>query len=83
MATEMYLQTQHKVEMDKRDGMFGPQPAMAVPHCLVWLAPTDQCFINAYRGSPVPYPRLVMVTQLHFNAAGNLMGFDYIRSLHH
>lgn len=24
------LQTQHKVEMDKRDGMFGPQP-MAVP----------------------------------------------------
>lgn len=24
-------QTQHKIEMDKRDGMFGPQPAMAVP----------------------------------------------------
>lgn len=24
------MQTQHKVEMDKRDGMFGPQP-MAVP----------------------------------------------------
>ncbi|KAL0324264.1 UNVERIFIED_CONTAM: hypothetical protein Scaly_2393500 [Sesamum calycinum] len=23
--------TQHKVEMDKRDGKFGPQPAMAVP----------------------------------------------------
>jgi len=25
-----YLQTQHKIEMDKRDGMFGP-PVMAVP----------------------------------------------------
>lgn len=25
------LQTQHKIEMDKRDGKFGPQPAMAVP----------------------------------------------------
>ncbi|EPS71291.1 hypothetical protein M569_03469, partial [Genlisea aurea] len=25
------LQTQHKVEMDRRDGKFGPQPAMAVP----------------------------------------------------
>uniref|UniRef100_A0A6N2JXL8 PLAC8 family protein n=1 Tax=Salix viminalis TaxID=40686 RepID=A0A6N2JXL8_SALVM len=23
--------TQHKIEMDKRDGMFGPQPVMAVP----------------------------------------------------
>lgn len=27
---EMQIQTQHKVEMDKRDGKFGPQP-MAVP----------------------------------------------------
>lgn len=26
-----YLQTQHKVEMDKRDGKFGPPPVMAVP----------------------------------------------------
>ncbi|OIW19826.1 hypothetical protein TanjilG_24539 [Lupinus angustifolius] len=26
------MQTQHKIEMDKRDGKFGPQPAMAVPH---------------------------------------------------
>lgn len=25
------MQTQHKVEMDKRDGKFGSQPAMAVP----------------------------------------------------
>ncbi|URE00958.1 PLAC8 family [Musa troglodytarum] len=25
------MQTQHKVEMDKRDGKFGPPPAMAVP----------------------------------------------------
>ncbi|KAF2291146.1 hypothetical protein GH714_020348 [Hevea brasiliensis] len=25
------MQTQHKVEMDKRDGMFGPQAIMAVP----------------------------------------------------
>ncbi|KAJ6400614.1 hypothetical protein OIU84_016123 [Salix udensis] len=25
------IQTQHKVEMDKRDGKLGPQPAMAVP----------------------------------------------------
>ncbi|KAL6501707.1 hypothetical protein OROGR_026840 [Orobanche gracilis] len=25
------MQTQHKVEMDKRDGKFGPQPAMMVP----------------------------------------------------
>ncbi|XP_028119139.1 uncharacterized protein LOC114316655 [Camellia sinensis] len=25
------MQTQHKVEMDKRDGKFGPQPAMAIP----------------------------------------------------
>ncbi|XP_019444659.1 PREDICTED: uncharacterized protein LOC109348608 [Lupinus angustifolius] len=25
------MQTQHKVEMDKRDGIFGPQPVMAVP----------------------------------------------------
>ncbi|KAJ4955841.1 hypothetical protein NE237_012624 [Protea cynaroides] len=25
------MQTQHKVEMDKRDGKFGPQPMMAVP----------------------------------------------------
>ncbi|KAG0457068.1 hypothetical protein HPP92_021897 [Vanilla planifolia] len=25
------MQTQHKVEMDKRDGKFGPQPVMAVP----------------------------------------------------
>ena len=25
------MQTQHKIEMDKRDGMFGPQLAMAVP----------------------------------------------------
>ncbi|RRT66478.1 hypothetical protein B296_00040157 [Ensete ventricosum] len=26
-----WLQTQHKVEMDKRDGKFGPPPVMAVP----------------------------------------------------
>ncbi|KAF2315282.1 hypothetical protein GH714_038694 [Hevea brasiliensis] len=25
------IQTQHKIEMDKRDGKFGPQPVMAVP----------------------------------------------------
>lgn len=25
------MQTQHKVQMDKRDGMFGPQPVMGVP----------------------------------------------------
>ncbi|KAF2313348.1 hypothetical protein GH714_010504 [Hevea brasiliensis] len=25
------MQTQHKIEMDKRDGKFGPQPVMAVP----------------------------------------------------
>lgn len=25
------MQTQHKIEMDKRDGMFGPQSVMAVP----------------------------------------------------
>ncbi|KAK7819671.1 hypothetical protein CFP56_039912 [Quercus suber] len=25
------MQTQHKVEMDKRDGKFGPQPVMAIP----------------------------------------------------
>ncbi|GAU19410.1 hypothetical protein TSUD_76540 [Trifolium subterraneum] len=25
------MQTQHKVEMDKRDGKFGPQPVMSVP----------------------------------------------------
>lgn len=25
------MQTQHKIEMDKRDGKFGPQPMMAVP----------------------------------------------------
>ncbi|KAG2375654.1 hypothetical protein LR48_Vigan401s000500 [Vigna angularis] len=25
------MQTQHKIEMDKRDGKFGPQPAMGVP----------------------------------------------------
>ena len=25
------MQTQHKIEMDKRDGKFGPQPAMMVP----------------------------------------------------
>lgn len=27
----MQFQTQHKVEMDKRDGKFGPQYPMAVP----------------------------------------------------
>ena len=27
----LYPQTQHKIEMDKRDGKFGPQPVMAVP----------------------------------------------------
>lgn len=27
----MGLQTQHKVELDKRDGKFGPSPMMAVP----------------------------------------------------
>ena len=30
-ANWVIFQTQHKVEMDKRDGMFGPQPVMAVP----------------------------------------------------
>ncbi|KAG6502617.1 hypothetical protein ZIOFF_034902 [Zingiber officinale] len=25
------MQTQHKIELDKRDGMFGPAPVMAVP----------------------------------------------------
>ncbi|KOM57132.1 hypothetical protein LR48_Vigan11g016400 [Vigna angularis] len=25
------MQTQHKIEMDKRDGKFGPQPVMSVP----------------------------------------------------
>lgn len=25
-----YVQTQHKIELDKRDGVFGPQP-MAIP----------------------------------------------------
>lgn len=28
----IYLQTQHKIEMDKRDGKFGPQPVMGVPN---------------------------------------------------
>ncbi|WVZ11939.1 hypothetical protein V8G54_016469, partial [Vigna mungo] len=28
----IYLQTQHKTEMDKRDGKFGPQPIMGVPN---------------------------------------------------
>ncbi|WVZ09962.1 hypothetical protein V8G54_014492 [Vigna mungo] len=26
------MQTQHKIEMDKRDGKFGPQPVMGVPN---------------------------------------------------
>ncbi|XP_023547403.1 uncharacterized protein LOC111806364 [Cucurbita pepo subsp. pepo] len=40
------MQTQHKLELDKRDGNFGPQPAMAVP-------PTQQMSRMA---QPVPDP---------------------------
>ncbi|KAG7013754.1 hypothetical protein SDJN02_23921, partial [Cucurbita argyrosperma subsp. argyrosperma] len=40
------MQTQHKLELDKRDGNFGPQPAMAVP-------PTQQM---SRMTQPVPDP---------------------------
>ncbi|KAG7025990.1 hypothetical protein SDJN02_12488, partial [Cucurbita argyrosperma subsp. argyrosperma] len=44
------MQTQHKMELDKRDGKFGPQPAMAVP-------PTQQMSrINQPIPGPVGYP---------------------------
>ncbi|XP_023513590.1 leucine-rich repeat extensin-like protein 2 isoform X3 [Cucurbita pepo subsp. pepo] len=44
------MQTQHKMELDKRDGKFGPQQAMAVP-------PTQQMSrINQPIPGPVGYP---------------------------
>lgn len=44
------MQTQHKIEMDKRDGKFGPQPMMAVP-------PVQQMSrFNQPTPPPVGYP---------------------------
>lgn len=44
------MQTQHKIEMDKRDGNFGPQPMMAVP-------PVQQMSrFNQPTPPPVGYP---------------------------
>ncbi|GMH17266.1 hypothetical protein Nepgr_019107 [Nepenthes gracilis] len=57
MANSVYctvcacMQTQHKIEMDKRDGKFGPQPAMAAPP-VQQMSRTDQ---PAY-GYPPPQP---------------------------
>ncbi|KAK6137401.1 hypothetical protein DH2020_028873 [Rehmannia glutinosa] len=47
------MQTQHKIEMDKRDGKFGPQPAMAVP-AAQQMSRIDQ-----------PYPLLLDILLLH------------------
>ncbi|KAL0331288.1 UNVERIFIED_CONTAM: hypothetical protein Sangu_1674300 [Sesamum angustifolium] len=49
--------TQHKVEMDKRDGKFGPQPAMAVP-AAQQMSRLDQ-----------PYPLLLDILLLHMGAS--------------
>jgi hypothetical protein len=44
------MQTQHKIEMDKRDGKFGPQPVMAIP-------PVQQMSrFNQQTPPPVGYP---------------------------
>uniref|UniRef100_A0A2P2KGW5 Uncharacterized protein MANES_02G019200 n=1 Tax=Rhizophora mucronata TaxID=61149 RepID=A0A2P2KGW5_RHIMU len=56
------MQTQHKVEMDKRDGKFGPQPVMAIPP-IQHMSRLDQSFPpsvgyppqTAY-GQPYSYP---------------------------
>lgn len=49
------LQTQHKTEMDKRDGKFGPQPAMAVPQ-VQQMSRLDQPYPASvgYTGYPPP-----------------------------
>ncbi|KAK8658093.1 hypothetical protein V6N13_036305 [Hibiscus sabdariffa] len=55
------MQTQHKIEMDKRDGMFGPQP-MAVPHVqqmsrLDQAIPPAAGYPPAAYGQPYPAPQ--------------------------
>ncbi|XP_059661825.1 uncharacterized protein LOC132307940 [Cornus florida] len=47
------MQTQHKVEMDKRDGKFGPQPAMAVPP-VQQMSRLDQQYPPAVGYAPQP-----------------------------
>lgn len=46
------MQTQHKIEMDKRDGMFGPQP-MAIPP-LQQMSRIDQPFPPSVGYPPQP-----------------------------
>ncbi|GFP88911.1 hypothetical protein PHJA_001034800 [Phtheirospermum japonicum] len=48
------MQTQHKVEMDKRDGKFGPQPAMAVP-AVQQMSRLDQPYPPAVGYPPPAY----------------------------
>lgn len=48
------LQTQHKVEMDKRDGKFGPQP-MAVPP-VQQMSRLDQPYPPTVGYPPTGYP---------------------------
>lgn len=50
----LIMQTQHKVEMDKRDGKFGPQP-MTVPPAQQ-MSRFDQPYPpNVGHGQPPPY----------------------------
>ncbi|CAI0470290.1 unnamed protein product [Linum tenue] len=62
------MQTQHKVEMDKRDGQFGPPPVMAVPPMQqmsrldqpippsVHYPPYEENLKGGSIGQPPPYP---------------------------
>ncbi|KAB5569208.1 hypothetical protein DKX38_003001 [Salix brachista] len=63
------MQTQHKIEMDKRDGKFGPQPAMAVPpvqHVLIsqFLCMPAAMHLTKHMGSlmAIPHPHKLKVT---------------------
>ncbi|GAB2224136.1 hypothetical protein Droror1_Dr00004884 [Drosera rotundifolia] len=48
------MQTQHKIELDKRDGKFGPQPAMSVPP--VQQMSRDEGLPPAVQYPPQPAP---------------------------
>ncbi|KAL8556769.1 hypothetical protein ACS0TY_004293 [Phlomoides rotata] len=47
------MQTQHKVEMDKRDGKFGPPPVMAIPQ-VQQMSRLDQPYPPNVGGYPAP-----------------------------
>ncbi|KAF9615314.1 hypothetical protein IFM89_022730 [Coptis chinensis] len=55
------MQTQHKVELDKRDGVFGPQPVMAIPPAQQMsrfdqAVPPSVGYVQPAYGQPYPPP---------------------------